>query len=59
MDPLMVSSTPNTKHPSGRPTIYRAEMGDQIADAMATGLLLEAVAASSGVDELTHSPPGK
>ena len=55
----MSHSKPKSKIPSGRPTIYRPEFGDQIADAMATGLLLEAVAASSGVDELTHSPPGK
>ena len=52
-------TNPTPKHPGGRPSSYRPEIGQKIADAMATGLLLEAVAASSGVDELTHSPPGK
>ena len=49
MDPLMVSSTPKPKHPGGRPTIYRPEMGDMIADAMATGLSAEAAAAKVGI----------
>ena len=43
----------NPKHPGGRPTIYRPEMGDIIADAMATGLSLEAAAASCGVGPRT------
>jgi hypothetical protein len=34
---------------TGRPTKYRAEIGEQIADAMAEGLSLEAAAAACGV----------
>lgn len=49
MDPLMVSATTKPKHPGGRPTIYRPEMGDMIADAMATGLSAEAAAAKVGI----------
>ena len=49
MGPLMVSSTTKPKHPGGRPTIYRPEMGDMIADAMATGLSAEAAAAKVGI----------
>ena len=49
MDPLMVSATTKPKHPGGRPTIYRPERGDMIADAMATGLSAEAAAARVGI----------
>jgi len=45
----MSHSKPKSKVPGGRPTIYRPEMGDQIADAMATGLSAEAVAAKVGI----------
>jgi hypothetical protein len=38
---------------TGRPTKYRAEIGEQIADAMAEGLSLEAAAASCGVGTRT------
>ena len=41
------------KHPGGRPTNYRPEIGKLIADAMATGLSLEAAAASCGVGPRT------
>ena len=45
----MPSTTTIPKHPGGRPTIYRPEMGDMIADAMATGLSAEAAAAKVGI----------
>jgi hypothetical protein len=38
---------------TGRPTKYSAEIGEQIADAMAEGLSLEAAAASCGVGTRT------
>ena len=38
---------------TGRPTKYRAEIGEQIADAMAEGLSLEAATASCGVGPRT------
>jgi len=37
------------RHPGGRPTLYRPEFGEKIADAMATGLSAEAAAASVGI----------
>ena len=49
----MGKSNPKPKHPGGRPTNYRPEMGQLIADAMATGLSLEAAAASCGVGPRT------
>ena len=51
MDPLKPSTTTNPKHPGGRPANYRPEVGQQIAEAMATGLSLEAAAASCGVSD--------
>ncbi len=48
-----MSTTTKPKHPGGRPTNYRPEIGRQIADAMATGLSLEAAAASCGVGPRT------
>ena len=44
-----MATTTNSNHPGGRPTNYRPEMGDQIADAMATGLSAEAAAAKVGI----------
>jgi hypothetical protein len=38
-----------TRHPGGRPTLYRPEFGEKIADAMATGLSAEAAAALAGI----------
>ena len=43
---------PNTtkpKHPGGRPTTYRPDIGLKIADAMAMGLSAEAAAAKVGI----------
>ena len=48
-----MATTTNPKHPSGRPTIYRPEVGQKVAAAMATGLSLEAAAASCGVGPRT------
>ena len=48
-----MSTTTKPKHPGGRPTNYRPEIGRRIADAMATGLSLEAAAASCGVGPRT------
>jgi hypothetical protein len=42
-----------TRHPGGRPSSYSAELGERIAEAMATGLSLEAAAASCGVGPRT------
>ena len=39
----------NTKHPGGRPTIYRPEMRQRLIQAMATGLSAEAAAAKIGI----------
>ena len=44
-----MATTTKPKHPGGRPTIYGPEMGDLIADAMATGLSAEAAAAKVGI----------
>ena len=41
------------KHPGGRPTLYRPEIGARIADEMASGLSLEAAAAECGVGPRT------
>ena len=41
------------KHPGGRPSRYSQELGEKIAEAMATGLSLEAAAASCGVGPRT------
>ena len=49
----MRTNTDKSKHPGGRPSSYRPEIGQQIADAMATGLSLEAAAASCGVGPRT------
>ena len=49
----MACTTSKPKHPGGRPTSYRPEIGQQIADAMAMGLSLEAAAASCGVGPRT------
>ena len=38
-----------TKHPGGRPTIYRPELGQQLIEAMAGGLSAEAAAAKIGI----------
>ena len=46
-------NAPTPKHPGGRPTNYRPEIGQKIADAMAMGLSLEAAAASCGVGPRT------
>ncbi len=48
-----MSTTAKPKHPGGRPTNYRPEIGQKVADAMATGLSLEAAAASCGVGPRT------
>jgi hypothetical protein len=48
-----MSTTTKPKHPGGRPTNYRPEIGQKVADAMATGLSLEAAAASCGVGPRT------
>lgn len=53
MDPTMTSATIKAKHPGGRPTTYRPEIGRQVADAMATGLSLEAAAAACGIGPRT------
>jgi hypothetical protein len=37
------------KHAGGRPTLYRPEFGEKIAEAMATGLSAEAAASSVGI----------
>ena len=42
-----------TKHGGGRPSKFRPEIGQAIADAMASGLSLEAAAASCGVGPRT------
>ena len=49
----MTHSDRKPKQPGGRPTNYRPEIGHQIADGMATGLSLEAAAASCGVGPRT------
>ena len=41
------------RHPGGRPSRYSAGLGERIAEAMATGLSLEAAAASCGVGPRT------
>ena len=41
------------KHAGGRPTAYQPAISEHIADAMATGLSLEAAAASCGVGPRT------
>ena len=48
-----MGTTTKPKHPGGRPSNYRPEIGQQIADAMSTGLSLEAAAASCGVGPRT------
>ena len=40
---------PPAKHPGGRPTIYRPELGQQLIVAMAGGLSAEAAAAKVGI----------
>jgi hypothetical protein len=40
---------PPAKHPGGRPTIYRPELGQQLIQAMAGGLSAEAAAAKIGI----------
>jgi hypothetical protein len=40
---------PAAKHPGGRPTIYRPELGQQLMQAMADGLSAEAAAARIGI----------
>jgi len=51
MDPPIPNASRKSKHPGGRPANYRPEVGQQIADAMAMGLSLEAAAASCGVTD--------
>jgi len=41
------------KHPGGRPTIYRPELGQQLIEAMAGGLSAEAAAAKVGIGART------
>ena len=41
------------KHPGGRPTIYRPELGQQLMQAMADGLSAEAAAAKIGIGART------
>ena len=45
----VLKMTKRTKHPGGRPTLYRREYCDQIVEAMATGLSAEAAAAKIGI----------
>ena len=45
----MPTTTDKSKHPGGRPSSYRPEIGQQIADAMGTGLSAEAAAAKVGI----------
>lgn len=45
----LARTKPVTKRRVGRPTGYRPELGARIADAMATGLSLEAAAAECGI----------
>jgi hypothetical protein len=40
---------PAAKHPGGRPTIYRPELGQQLIQTMAGGLSAEAAAAKIGI----------
>ena len=49
----MMRTNPTPKHRGGRPSSYRPDIGLKIADAMATGLSLEAAAASCGVGPRT------
>ena len=44
-----MGSTTKPKHPGGRPSSYRPEIGQEIADAMAMGLSVEAAAAKVGI----------
>jgi len=44
-----MGTTTKSKHPGGRPTTYRPEIGQQIANAMAMGLSAEAAAAKVGI----------
>ena len=43
----------SSRHPGGRPSRYTPDIGERISDAMATGLSLEAAAASCGVGPRT------
>ncbi len=43
----------SSRHPGGRPSRYTPDIGERIADAMATGLSLEAAAASCGIGPRT------
>ena len=45
----MMRTNPTPKHPGGRPSNYRPEIGQQIANAMAMGLSAEAAAAKVGI----------
>jgi len=50
------TSTPKptaTKHPGGRPSTYRPELGQELIQAMATGLSAEAAAAKIGIGART------
>jgi hypothetical protein len=47
------ASLAKPKHPGGRPSRYSQELGEKIAEAMSTGLSLEAAAASCGVGPRT------
>jgi len=42
-----------TKHPGGRPSIYKPELGQMLIEAMATGLSAEAAAAKIGIGART------
>ena len=48
-----VASSRAFRHPGGRPSRYTPDIGERIADAMATGLSLEAAAAACGVGPRT------
>ena len=45
----MTSTITSPKHPGGRPSSYRPEVGQEIANAMAGGLSAEAAAAKVGI----------
>ena len=45
----MANGSSKPKHPGGRPSNYRPEIGQEIADAMAMGLSAEAAAAKVGI----------
>ena len=48
-----ITSASVARHAGGRPSLYSPELGEKIAEAMATGLSLEAAAAACGVGPRT------